>query len=339
MRTLPLVALLFLAAGACIHAPDTRLPVGITHLEAHRADRDLAVQLWYPAAAGADTEKFAVKRIFEGVRVGRGAAYDARGAAKLPLVILSHGNWGTPYSQGWLATQLVDAGYVVLSLQHPGTSAESRTTAGLVRLWDRPADVTKALDALLVDPVWGGRIDRDRIGFLGHSFGAWTAVSLAGGVYSVARQRDACRAMSPPDMYCKSLAQPDTKAVPLDGDGASYADPRIRAFALLAGGVFDGFDAASLESITSPMFVGIAKLDEVLQPASSSRLAAKLPHAQVVTYPTGHFAFIPSCNWLGRRVRGDDLCADFGSPSRGEIHDRVSHDVLAFFATALGGAR
>jgi len=328
-RCMRLLLVSFLAA--CVSAPPTRGPVGITHIEAHRGDRDLAPQLWYPAADGSATQTYAVKRVFEGVRIGRGARY-AGGATPRPLIILSHGNWGTWFSQGWLATHLVDAGYLVLSLQHPGTTAESRTTAGRIRLWDRAADVSRALDVVLADPEWGPRIDRDRIGFVGHSFGAWTGVALAGGVYHHADQLAACRGKR--DIYCRSLAEPDVGRVPLDGDGRPWADPRIRAFALLAGGAFDGFDAESLASISAPVWIAAAAHDEVLDPAGSDRLAARIPGARETSYPSGHFAFVPRCNWLGRRVR-KDLCRDIGPLSRGDIHDAVTRDVLGFFASSL----
>jgi predicted dienelactone hydrolase len=251
-----------------------------------------------------------------------------------PLVILSHGNWGTWFSQGWLATQLVDAGYLVLSLEHPGTSATSRTTGGRVRLWDRAADISRALDVVLADPTWGPRVDRDRIGFVGHSFGAWTGVALAGGVYQLQRQRDACRRAVKPDVYCRGLADREVARVPLDGDNRTWRDPRIHAFVLLAGGAYDGFEPASLAAIDAPMLVGAARFDEVLDPAGSDRLAAAIPTAHETTYDSGHFAFVPRCNWLGRRVR-KDLCRDIGPQSRGVIHALVVRDVLAFFASTL----
>lgn len=161
MRTLALASLVLLIG--CASAPATLHPVGIVAWPLHRGDRDLAPQLWYPAPAGSGTAPYRVRPIFEGVRIGRDAAY-RRSHAPRPLVIVSHGNWGTAYSLGWLATALVDDGYLVLSLTHPGTSAASRTTSGRIRLWERPADVSRALDQLLADPVWGPRVDRDRIG-------------------------------------------------------------------------------------------------------------------------------------------------------------------------------
>lgn len=267
------------------------------------------------------------------MRIARDAVYE--GAAPRPLVILSHGNWGTPYSMGWLATRLVDEGYLVLALDHPGTSAESRTTRGRIRLWERAGDVSRALDQLLDDPTWGPRVDRARIGFVGHSFGAWTGLALAGGVYHLDRQRDACRAQPKPDQYCRAMAAPDVATVPRDGDGATQRDPRIQAYMLLAGGPFAGFEADSLPAITAPMWIATARYDEVLVRVP---IQPSIQSATETVYDVGHFAFIPSCNWLGRRLRGDDLCRDLGPTSRGSLHEQVAQETLEFFGRNLRGA-
>ena len=70
--------------------------------------------------------------------------------------------------------------------------ATIRRVAGRYRLWDRSRDVSFALDEVLKQPKWAALIDETRIGFVGHSFGGWTGVSLAGGRYDPGQQRAFC---------------------------------------------------------------------------------------------------------------------------------------------------
>src|SRR5262249_15339978 len=142
-------------------------------------------------AAGAKVEEISFRPPLRPITVARGAD-PRRDVAKRPIIVISHGNWGSRYSQGWLALKLVNAGYVVLSTSHPGTVGDDQTVAGRYRLWDRSTDVSFALDQVLKDPKWAALIDTPWIGFVGHSFGGWTGVSLAGGRYDPARQRAFC---------------------------------------------------------------------------------------------------------------------------------------------------
>src|SRR5207244_11845286 len=152
------------------------------------------------------------------------------GRRKRPLIVVSHGNWGSRFSQGWLALELAGAGYVVLSTSHPGTIGDDQTAAGRYRLWDRSRDVSFALDELLKNPKWAAFIDADRIGFAGHSFGGWTGVSLAGGRYDPARQRAFCRSLERKDFYCENTLKDDIATVPATDAGDSFKDSRFKAF-------------------------------------------------------------------------------------------------------------
>ena len=45
---------------------------------------------------------------------------------------------------------------------------------------DRVRDVSFALDALQRDPALAARVDTNRIGIAGHSYGSWTVLAAAG---------------------------------------------------------------------------------------------------------------------------------------------------------------
>jgi len=119
------------------------------------------------------------------------------GAASAPLILFSHGlggslDGGTLWGQAW-----VDAGFVVVHLQHPGSdrsillSGAGGGIGGALRaamtpaqLDARVADVKFVLDQIPARRSEGQcaltRIDMAHIGMSGHSFGAHTTQALAG---------------------------------------------------------------------------------------------------------------------------------------------------------------
>ncbi|MEN8183348.1 MAG: hypothetical protein ABFS46_12525 [Myxococcota bacterium] len=118
-----------------------------------------------------------------------------------PLIVLSHGGAGHRGSYEYLAAHLARHGYVVAIPEHVGSS----TRALLRGMWERrsgpravlramaedadewrarPADVGFVIDRATrwneADPDLRGGIDLGRVGVLGHSYGAYTALAVAG---------------------------------------------------------------------------------------------------------------------------------------------------------------
>ena len=308
-------------------------------LENKQNSRKFPVELWYEAAPGAKAEDISFRPPLRPITVARNAV--ARpDAGKRPLIVLSHGNWGSRYSLGWLALKLIDAGYVVLSTSHPGTVGDDQTIAGRYRLWDRSTDVSFALDQVLKDPKWAARIDERRIGFAGHSFGGWTGVSLAGGRYEPARQRAYCEKSAPKDFYCDGTLKDDVSGVRAADAGESFRDARIKAYYIMGSGPGQGFSAESMKSITAPFIVDTAQFDEILEPrANSSALAKLIPGAREIKRPVGHFSYVPECRpVIGpvlARVAGIPICNDPDGIDRAAIHQQVARDVVQLFNSRL----
>lgn len=116
-----------------------------------------------------------------------------------PVVILSHGLGGTRDALSYLARRWASFGYVCVTIQHPGTDESVwadeeprdrlRAMRRAARQWrpalDRAQDVPFVLDRL--EALNGAgvsqlyeRLDLDRVAIAGHSFGAWTAMAMAG---------------------------------------------------------------------------------------------------------------------------------------------------------------
>jgi predicted dienelactone hydrolase len=122
-------------------------------------------------------------------------------------VLFSHGLGGSRKGGGFLGNHWAARGYVAVFLQHPGSDesvwrdvpaqrrlAAMRDAASLENLRVRVHDVSAVLDALA---TWNGspghplagRLDLDRIGMSGHSFGAQTTQAVSGQSFPVVGRR------------------------------------------------------------------------------------------------------------------------------------------------------
>jgi predicted dienelactone hydrolase len=105
------------------------------------------------------------------------------------LVLISHGLWESPESlQGW-GTLLASRGYTVALLRHPGSDSRQQEAvlAGESpppvpeELARRPQDLIALLDAITARRLsFPHLVDPGRVVVLGHSWGATTALQLAG---------------------------------------------------------------------------------------------------------------------------------------------------------------
>jgi predicted dienelactone hydrolase len=306
-------------------------------LDNQASGRRIVTEVWYAPAGNPKAEDLSFRPPLRPVTVARGAQPVS---GKRPLVVVSHGNWGSRYSQGWLALKLVDSGYIVLSASHPGTVGDDQTAAGRYRLWDRSRDISFALDQVLNDPKWAALIDETRIGFVGHSFGGWTGVSLAGGRFDPVRQRAFCASASKKDPYCEGTLKDDVSVIPAADAGASYKDARIRAFYIMASGPGQGFAAESLKSIRAPFVIDTARFDEILEPLSnSSTLAKQISGAREIVRAVGHFAYVPECRPIVGRVlavaAGIPICDDPAGVDRSAVHGEIANEVIKFFGKAM----
>lgn len=136
-----------------------------------------------------------------------------------PLLIFSHGLGGSREAAEYLGEYLSNNGYICVHIQHPGSDislfkgalaagregimSKMQAAANGENLIARVGDVRFVLDELerrnQSDPVLKSRIDMNKIAVSGHSFGAGTALAIAGQNYNVS------------------------------GKSSSFADPRVKA--------------------------------------------------------------------------------------------------------------
>lgn len=285
------------------------------------------------------------------------------GSVELPLkgvILLSHGSGGSQLAHVNLALRLAQSGYLVAAPQHPGDNWEDRSlvfTEGYFS--ERPRQLSRLLDALLVDAYWGPHIIGLKIGALGHSAGGFSVLALAGGIADRQQMLHHCATTVDDRMFCKlggdldGLAQnsnidadPTQADIRLTSKLASIwvsglerteainfdvRDQRIGAvFAMAPIGLV--FAPDSLKRIDVPVFIVTAQKDKVLTPKYHGNwLIAQLPLAGFEEVANaGHFAFMtPSLT---------PLESEAGNPGEDPAgFDRVSYlltleqQVVSFF--------
>jgi predicted dienelactone hydrolase len=271
------------------------------------------------------------------------------------LVAISHGSGGNPFVHTDLAHVLVDAGFTVVMPEHQGDNARDPSTPGPASWKQRPAEVSRAIDAIGRDSRFAPLLSLDRVGMYGMSAGGHTALTLAGGRWSPARLREHCEAHIADDFAgCVGLSTrlngdaldeaKKTIALALirrrlaDESWYAHVDPRIQA--VVAGVPFaTDFDRDSLASPRVPLALVTAGRDRWLVPRfhSGTVLQACLPRCELLAElpSAGHGALLsplPPLAELPATLR--DLIADPPGFDRSQMAG-VDRAIAAWFARRL----
>jgi len=313
-------------------------------VEAPHHGRPLTGGQWYPAEAAGGATVIAENSVFHGVEVIEGAPM-AGGPA--PLVLLSHGLGGHMRSMAWLAAGLAERGAVVVAVNHPNSTwGDFDLEAGMDH-WTRSADLSLALDTVLADSLFAGRIDPDRIMVAGFSFGGWTALSMGGVIGRVEGYAAHCDVYAAHDSHSQELASHcqelacggislGDRAVAWD---ASWKDPRITHVAAIDPGMVWGLEQTDVEELVQNVTLfGLGEGQDRL-PATdfdASGFVGLVPHASVERLaPAFHFSMLPLCKPAGaallKEENDDPVCTDPDGADRASLHqsviDRIAIDL------------
>ncbi|GAB5452909.1 MAG: hypothetical protein Hals2KO_32370 [Halioglobus sp.] len=256
-------------------------------------------------------------------------------------MIFSPGSGGSFTNYNWFIEELLGAGYAVATLDHPGNSARNNTTEGIVRVWDRPGDISLVLDSLQKHRAWSERIDFDRVGVAGHSSGGYTAIALAGALYDF-------EAMA---AYCSGVDRgPDcdlvysTAEIDYSDAGSSNKDDRFKSVFAMAPAVGPGVTTSSLEAIDIPVYIISTEDDELLGLEHHAyHYANHIPDAQLELIPSGgHFLFVECslvtriANWF---IEEFDLCGSQFNIDRDSARQDIARQAVIFFDRTIGEYR
>ena len=255
------------------------------------------------------------------------------------LIVVSPGSGGSPWVHSDLARALVESGFVVAVPEHRGDNYKDLSAAGPESWKRRPAEMSRAIDAVGQDPRFAPLLALDKVGMFGMSAGGHTALSLAGGRWSPARFRDHCEAHIAEDFYsCVGLAarlngdflDGTKKTIALavirwrfeDATLYTYADPRIAAIVAAVPYAAD-FDMGSLAAPRVPLALVTAGQDKWLLPRF---------HSDRV------FQACAACERLGDFPNGSHgaLLSPF-PPGRSGIGAELMNDPPGFDRSALPG--
>ena len=328
------------------HAIADGNPIGFqssTLPDAHN-ERALEMVVWYPSATSAKPQLIADSPVFVGALAVRNAP---AAAGEHPLVVLSHGyrgNWG---NQDWLASTLAHQGYIVAAVNHPGTTTRDRNPEAAAQLWQRPADVSRAIDAVMAQPEQFGAVAKRRIAVVGHSLGGWTALEIAGARFDPERFTQDCKA-HPQLASCSVYQQinPDSTPESKTRLGSNLSDKRVTAIVSLDLGLSRGLTDASLAALPAPALVIAAGVPSEDLPAQmeSADLAKRLPQAStryVEISDASHFSFLSLCKpgavkLLEAEEPGDGMICQDGDDGRTRevIHQQVTSLITEFLGPA-----
>ena len=224
------------------------------------------VAVLYPTSASEQSERFGPYSIE--------VAVDAPIAGSdLPVVVLSHGNGGTPWAYRDLAKHLATSGFVVVLPEHIGNSRNDnsleKTSANLE---NRPRHISLAIDAVRATSTLGPHIRRTGVGVIGHSVGAYTALAVAGGKPWAAPHETSDRQARPVNVK---------------------ADGRVRALVLLMPATF-WFLADSLGDVSIPILIRSGSRDEITPSSHAELVRDGVADASLVQHTiiegAGHFS-------------------------------------------------
>lgn len=332
-----LTILLFFAALAAQAA------VGIAELPG--IDGDNPVTVFYPSSSEAQPLKrgpFTINAAWQGAAV--------RGNGR--LVVLSHGSGGSAWTYSDLARALVDAGFVVAMPLHRGDNYGDMSEIGPPSWRRRPAEVSRAIDAVGRDARFAPLLALDKVGMYGMSAGGHTALTLAGGRWSPAVLARHCEAhiaedfatcVGPSTSLKGDMFDGTRKTISLwviswrlsDATWQTYSDPRVKA--VVAGVPFAAdFDFASLAAPRVPLGLVVAGKDIWLTPrfhVGQVRAACKTCEL-VADIPNGGHGALLSPMPPGLTGRLGELINDPPGFDRSVLPE-VDRRIAAFFSKHL----
>jgi predicted dienelactone hydrolase len=333
-RALALTALLLisLVSAALWMAERSQRPVGFAVGRANNPRAaPFAIAIWYPTSA---TPWPTTPLGLTLMSVARDGAIEGN---RLPVVILSHGNGGSPGNHVDLALALADAGYVVAAPMHTGDNIQDSSGVSSRTFWtNRNLEVRGTIDFIV--NTWHGRdrIDAGRIGAFGFSAGGFTVLTTVGGHPDLHLVASHCA--NKREFVCDALLASNSPLMrkgtePIEQDFA--ADERIRAAVLAAPGLGFTFAGGGLQDVRVPIQLWTGEMDRIAPDGTNGAVLRSELGANVEAHSipgARHASFLAPCPFWGP----DAVCGDETSFDRSAFHKRMNAEVAAFFQKNLG---
>jgi predicted dienelactone hydrolase len=271
------------------------------------------------------------------------------------LIVISHGSGGSPWVHMNLTRVLVRRGFAVAVPQHQGDNYLDTSSPGPESWAKRPAEVSRAIDAVAAYPPLADFVSTDRVGIFGGSAGGHTALSLAGGEWSPARFKAHCEKHLQEDFSSCVGFTTQLRGNALDGlklwlarriiawrfkdeTLQRYTDPRIQAAVAMVPFAAD-FVPASLATPRIPLGLVIAGKDVNQVPQFHAEAVAKLcePRCEILMRlpEAGHGAMLSPLPPLAPGSIARTLLSDPPGFDRATLVPAVHQSIADFFAQHL----
>lgn len=271
---------------------------------------DLPLAFLYPAEQPERTERFGPYTLdlaLQAPPVGD----------QLPLVVLSHGNGGTPWAYRDLAKHLAQSGFIVALPEHRGNSRNDNSLAGTAaNLENRPRHISLVIDAAFADPILKSHLAPAHVGVMGHSIGSYTALAVAGG-----------------QPWAASHESLDGEPHPVE----VTPDQRVRALVLLMPATF-WFISGSLSEVQIPILMRTGEKDEITPATHAATVLRGVSDPSLVEHKVipgaGHFSIMSK--FPPELARSDfPPSQDPAGFSREELQPTLFADIVEFFKRTL----
>lgn len=253
---------------------------------------------------------------------------------QFPLLVISHGNTGSPMALHDLANGLARQGFVVVAVVHPGDNNRDHSRLGtLSNLYGRPLQISAAITAARNDRLLAPYLNDGKVGVIGYSAGGETALILSGARPDLERLRRYCEQRPTDTDACKTHGV----LIADHSELAPRADPRVGAVMLMAP-LSLMFGRHALAGVQVPALIYSGDNDQLLVlEHNADALARKLPVTPDyrLLAGAGHFVFMAPCD-DEQHQRMPVLCKDAEGVDRQYIHRSLRSETTAFFSQALG---
>lgn len=212
----------------------------------------------------------------------------------IPVMVLSHGYGDTRTNPDAVlaARTLAENGFVVAVPEHIGSNKayQDDLVRGLTHesfdvmdFVNRPLDIRFLLDTLeqLNGTEFQGRLQLDRVGLIGHSFGGYTALATAGATVDIDRLQQQCDldADIAPDkvnigllLQCRVLELVESPAAIQQLTDGSLADERVGLVIALSP-VSNLFGEGGMEPVQTPVVI-VGGASDIATPIALEQLVA-----------------------------------------------------------------
>lgn len=194
-----------------------------------------------------------------------------------PIVVISHGLGSNLQSYAYLAEHLASFGFVVAVPEHPGSSSNQlmawlrgagKLAVQPLEFIDRPLDIKFLLNELQrrsqTDPLFRDRLDLERVGIVGQSFGAYTALTLVGANLNLPHLQQSCGDQLENAFNLSLLLQ--CQALDLPNRLYDFKDARIKAVIAINPISSGIFGPKSFAAIQLPVMLISSSADTVAPP-------------------------------------------------------------------------